>query len=160
MRRLTDPIGTRLLNFITNESVKEDANERLKDPASVVRQAREEFLDYFAGRTKVYLLVAAALLAAIGVVDIGTCGAVPNQSYGLTLDLFGAIVLARGLLKGPYGMAAESGEYWNQSPPLRRALAEDAADGIWGVTLLVTGILLQFLAVAGVAVFTYQNCPF
>lgn len=91
-------------------------------------------------------------------VDYGTCGCVPNQSYGLSLDLLGATVLARGLLKGPYGIAAESGQYWSQSPPLRRALSEDAADGIWGVSLLVAGILVQFLAVAGVVIFPLRNC--
>lgn len=159
MRRLTDPVGTRLLEFFTNEAVKEDANERLKDPGSAVREARELFLDYFARRTKTYLIASVVLLVVIGAIDYGTCGAVPNQSYGLALDLFGATVLARGLLKGPYGIAAESGQYWSQSPPLRRALSEDAADGIWGVALLIAGILLQFLAVAGVISFSLQNCP-
>lgn len=158
MRRFTDPIGTRLLNFFTNEAVKEDANERLNDPASAVREVRELFLEYFAGRTKTYLIASIVVLVVIGAIDYGTRGGVPNQSYGLALDLLGATVLARGLLKGPYGIAAESGQYWSQSPPLRRALAEDAADGIWGVTLLITGILVQFLAVAGVVIFPLQNC--
>lgn len=158
MRRFTDPIGTLLLDFFTNEAIKEDANERLNDPASAVREVRELFLDYFARRTKTYLIASIVLLVVIGTIDYGTCGGVPNQSYGLSLDLLGATVLARGLLKGPYGIAAESGQYLSESPPLRRALAEDAADGIWGVGLLVTGILVQFLAVAGVVVFPLRNC--
>jgi hypothetical protein len=53
---------------------------------------------------------------------------------------------------------AESGQFWSQSPPLRRALAEDTADGIWGVALLITGILIQFLAVAGIVIFPFWNC--
>lgn len=158
IRTVTDAIGTRLLDFFTNEAVKEDANERLNDPASAVREVRGLFLDYFAGRTKTYLMTSVVILAVIGVIDFGTCGGVPNQLYGLSLDLLGATVLARGLLKGPYGIAAESGQYWSQSPPLRKALAEDAADGIWGVTLLITGILFQILAVAGIVIFRLQGC--
>lgn len=159
MRRLTDPVGTRLLDFFTNEAVKEDAQERLNDPASAVRESRELFLDYLARRTKTYLIASIVLLAVIGAIDYWMCGSVPNQSYGLSLDLFGALVLARGLLKGPYDIAAESGQYFSESPPLRRALAEDAADGIWGVTLLIVGILLQFLAVAGIVVYSLGSCP-
>lgn len=35
----------------------------------------------------------------------------PKQSYGLSLDLLGATVFARGLLKGLYGIAAELRRY-------------------------------------------------
>lgn len=158
MRRFTDRIGEKILDFVTNEAIKEDANDRLNDPASAVSDARDRFLDYFADRTKTYLIAAFLILVVIGITDYLLCGAVPDQTYGLSLDLFGAVVLARGLLKGPYGIASESAQYWSSSPPLRRALAEDSADGVWGVTLLVTGIALQFISVAGISIFHFQKC--
>lgn len=159
MRRFTDPIGEKILDFVTNKAVKEDAKERLNDPASAVRDARDQFLHYFADRTKTYLIAVFLILATLGVIDYLSCAGVPNQGYGLSVDLLGAIVLARGLLKGPYGIASESAQYLDSSPPLRRALAEDSADGVWGVTLLISGIVLQFISVSGIALVHLQECP-
>jgi len=76
------------------------------------------------------------------------CGTLQNQTYGLALDLTGAVILGRGLIKGPIPIAKESGQFWGYSPPVVKSLSKDAVDGVFGITLLIVGILLQFVAIA------------
>jgi hypothetical protein len=86
------------------------------------------------------------LLVTVG--DRVVCGTLQNQTYGLALDLTGAIILGRGLIKGPIPIAEESGQFWGYSPPVVKSLSKDAVDGVFGITFLVVGILLQFVAIA------------
>lgn len=149
LKKVTDRIGRGLLRLLTNEVAKEEANTRLGRPEDSVEDATDTFLKQFYSRTKIYGPVVSVALFVILVVDGTICTPIPSQIYGLTLDILGAIILGRGLLKGPYSIAMEAASYYQKSPPRENSLAQDLTDGVWGISLLVVGVGLQFVAVAG-----------
>lgn len=158
MRKLTDPIGKLILRFLANEEVKEEALDRINNARDDFEEAENRFLAYFEKRTLRWGSLTILLLLLIGAIDLLSCGTFPNQSYGLGLDLLGAMILGVGLLKGHYSIAAESTSYFNKSLFRQESLAQDAVDGVWGISLLIVGILLQLLAVMGISVYTMETC--
>ena len=158
IRRLTDPIGKAVLNLLADKDVESDAKRRLNHPRTDVGEVTDLFLQYFSLRTRNYVAGILFLSVLLAGLDLAVCGRVPGQSYGLLLDICGAVVLGRGLLKGPYRMAAESASYFSKSLPRQRALAQDAADGLWGIFLLISGVRLQFGAVSGLLPVFYYGC--
>jgi len=142
-KKLTDPIGRFLIGWMN--SLSDFDEEEARDDAQ--DDAREQFLLTFASRSWQYLILAVIVLCGVAIVDVLVCGTLQNQTYGLALDLTGAVILGRGLIKGPIPIAEESGQFWGYSPPVIKSLSQDAVDGVFGVTFLVVGILLQFAAI-------------
>lgn len=142
-RKVTDPIGRLLVDELN--SLADFDDDDIRDDAQ--EEAREQFLLTFARRSGRYLVLAMLVLFLVAVGDMMTCGTLQNQSYGLAIDLTGAVILGRGLIKGPIPIAKESGQFWGYSPPVIKSLTKDAVDGVFGITFLVVGILLQFVAI-------------
>lgn len=158
LRRLTDPVGRSILYLLVDTDAEADAKRRLNNPKDDVDEVTELFLEYLATRTKSYLAAIGVLLLLLFTSDLVACGQVPGQAYGLLLDICGAVVLGRGLLKGPYRMAAEAAAYLSKSVPRQRAVTQDLADGLWGVFLLIFGVLVQFAAVFGLLPIVSRGC--
>jgi hypothetical protein len=62
---------------------------------------------------------------------------------GLALDLVGAYLLARGLLASHPVLAIRATSYWDGNPTVAVGLAEDRADGRFGVAYLALGFAVQ-----------------
>lgn len=143
-RTVTNPVGRFLVNWMN--SMAGFNGDDIRDAAQ--EEAREQFLEIFAKRSWRYIVFGTGLvLFGVAVADMMTCGTLQNQTYGLALDLTGAVILGRGLIKGPVRIAKESEQVWGYSPPVIKSLSRNAVDGIFGVTFLIVGILLQFVAI-------------
>jgi hypothetical protein len=62
---------------------------------------------------------------------------------GLSLDIVGAWLVARGLLASPYELALRTASLWNGNPATTWAQIEDRIRGLIGVTALLPGFLVQ-----------------
>lgn len=142
-RRFTDPIGRFLVSRLN--SLADFDKEDTRNDAQ--KEARKQCLLIFARRSWRYLTLSVLVLLLVAVGDRIVCGTLQNQTYGLALDLTGAVILGRGLIKGPIPIAEESGQFWGYSPPVIKSLSKDAVDGVFGIAFLIVGILLQFLAI-------------
>lgn len=138
------------------DETQEYSEEELANVDKLTGIVETRYLDFLSSRSVTYLTVVGGLLGLLLVADVVLCGGLPDQFYGLSLDLFGAVVLGRGLLSGKYEIAALSMSAWNYSPELLDQFAKDAVDGLWGITLLITGVLLQFISLS--QVFTIPVC--
>jgi hypothetical protein len=69
---------------------------------------------------------------------------------GVGFDLAGALLLGRGLLDKPGGIAARAGMYWNLSPPAAAHIARDRVDGQAGICSLIAGFALQLVGYVAV----------
>lgn len=143
-RRVTDPVGRFLVSRLNSLADFDDDDTR--DDAQ--KEAREKFLSTFAKRSWRYLTLSVLVLLLVAVGDMIICGTLQNQTYGLALDLTGAVILGRGLIKSPIPIAEESGQFWGYSHAIIKSLSKDAVDGIFGITFLIIGILFQFVAIA------------
>lgn len=155
LRKLTDPIGRAILHLLADEDVDAERRIDLTDRADEVT---ENFLKYFSARTRTYTCIVIAVLALLLILDAAICVPIPGQIYGLSVDICGAVVLGRGLVKGPYAIAAEAGTYYDLSRPRMRSLILDLADGIWGIFLLILGVVLQIVAVSGLFLTISLDC--
>jgi len=145
IRRITDPIGQGLLKRFSGAGVYDPTEP------SRVEAAEEDFLNAFARRSWWYSISTTVLLLILIVVECTVLSSLPKQSYGLILDLIGAIILGRGLLLSPDAIVEKAtAPFGGRMSGFRAAQAEDAADGVWGVSLLVLGVLLQGLAVTNI----------
>lgn len=141
IRSLTDPIAVRISSFLSSppDDMYNDVGRR--------ETALEEFKRAFASRSVEYtpiLIIILLLLLNL------SCRVekFPNQIYGLAIDLFGAIILGRGLLLSPMGIVANAtAGYGGPMPIFRANQALEATDGIWGISLLLLGIIIQGIAV-------------
>lgn len=145
VRRVTDPIGRWFLRRFSGARVYDIEN------AERIEAAREDFLNAFARRSWQYSIAASGFLFLLIIIECLLYSSFPEQGYGLTLDLIGAAILGRGLLRSPETIVEmSSAAFGGPLPGLRAVLAEDTADGIWGISLLILGILFQGLAVTGI----------
>ena len=62
---------------------------------------------------------------------------------GIGLNIAGAAILAKTIIKSIEDINHISGTYWGFNPYLREALKVDRKSGILGLSLLVPGITLQ-----------------
>ena len=144
-RELTHPVGWLLMRWLNWRADPSEYNP--SDQAQ--EEAREEFLRIFADRSWRYTVLGSGIpLFGVATIDLMVCWSLNNQAYGLALDLTGAVILGRGLIKGPVPIARESTARFGYSPPIVTSLIKDSVDGVFGITFLVTGVLLQFIAVA------------
>lgn len=153
IRSITDRIGRRLVWGVFSSA--EDRPDKIS--ASRIERralyAEMDFLYHFYRATKVYGSLGIVFPFLVFILDIIMCGGVPNIFPGVIMELTGAWVLARAVLLGPDQIRdISTSGYGGPSPSFRKALAGDAADGIWGVSLLVAGMVLQSLAAAGIAI--------
>lgn len=148
VRRVSDPVSAALLRLFDSltEFDEEEAHNEAKDVA------QEAFQQKFGERALVYPLISIALVAIVGVIDFILCWSLSNQMYGLSLDLLGAIILGRGLLMGGVAIGAVGSSNVGYNSLLVKSMAKDSVDGVWGVFLLLFGLLIQIIAVAGFAI--------
>ncbi|MCO8256270.1 hypothetical protein NKF26_20880 [Haladaptatus sp. AB618] len=140
---MASPIGKKLIQLLNVQS--EFSSDEVNGDA--IDYAEEDFLEVFAVRSFEYVFGwIGVVLLTIFVVDLFSCGTLPNQTYGLGLDVIGAVILGRGLLKGTYSIAAETATKVGFSREKIDSLVENTVDGILGITILVLGVALQFLA--------------
>lgn len=162
LRRLTDPIGKWVMGVIQSEETKRRVKENLPNESpdserpSGLTEVEEEYLELFEEKTKRYSLIVLTGLVILSGFDIGLCGAIPNQVFGLSVDIFGALVLGRGVLKGPYTITGSTG--MGTSRQKQNNLTESSVDGVFGVFFLVLGLLLQIVALSGLTI-RLPSCP-
>ena len=158
MNSLINAIGKWVLRRLETPTWVRDTLTEHPDESNIrifkeqlVPEAEKQFLEAFSKKFLPYLYSLAVLLLIVFVLDLALGCSVPNQTYGLLIDLAGAIILGRGLLMGPDTIAAQ----YATSPIFRtyrlRLAANDAVDGVWGIFFLGFGIVLQLLAPIGVS---------
>lgn len=142
IRPYSDPVANALLLLFDSltEFDEAEAREEAKEIAT------EHFQQKFAERMLVYPICSLISLFIVGMIDIAQCGTLTNQMYGLGIDFLGAIILGRGLLMGGVAIGAVAGQRWGYNPLLIKSLAKDSVDGVWGITLILIGIVLQIIA--------------
>lgn len=153
LRQIVDFIGRSLIWGPLSSSGDRPRDNTSSRTERRALRAEKDFLDRFAAGTKLYGFLGLLVPAIIWGSDIALCGQVPNILPGLVMELVGAWILARAVLVGPKQMLnISTSGFGGPTPAFRKALAEDAADGIWGVSLLVLGMIIQSIASAGIPV--------
>lgn len=121
------------------------------------------FQHWFYSRSKSYAKI---LLALIVIIQLyGLClypNKIPLQVYGLTLDMVGAVVVARGLFRGYGGFLTEANLYppevrnpekYNIERPTNREInsldseVRSSVDALLGGGILMTGFLVQIISI-------------
>lgn len=143
IRTVSDPIAAALLRLF--DSLTEFNEEEAHNDAKQV--ANEHFKQKFAERFLIYPLLATASLVLVFAIDYSLCWRLSNQSYGLSIDLLGAIILGRGLLMGGVAIGAVGTSKLGYNPLLVKSMAKDSVDGVWGVAYILIGLTLQIIAV-------------
>jgi hypothetical protein len=105
------------------------------------------FHSVFEDRCRSYGLAFVVVVLLVSGSDYFLQGSLPNQFLGLTIEVLGAAVLGRGLLKSVYGITGEILRF-----NIAEVLASDMVDRMFGLFLLGTGVLTQYLALLGLAV--------
>lgn len=150
------------MSVIQSEETKRRVKENLPNESpdsekpSGLTDVEEDYLELFEAKAKRYSLIVLTGLVILSALDAGLCGAIPNQVYGLSVDIFGALVLGRGVLKGPYTITGSTG--FSTSRQKQNNLTESSVDGVFGVFFLVLGLILQIVALSGLAI-RLQSCP-
>jgi hypothetical protein len=144
-KRIVHPIAKLVLTILnSSDSLELDNSEAHKKAKS---KARDVFIDVFTQRSLHYLLFIGLVLTLTAGLDFYFCGELSNQSYGLAVDLSGAIILGRGLLQGSIPIANQSTEGYDYSEAVVESLAKDSVDGFYGISFLICGIFLQMISV-------------
>lgn len=139
----------RMLNRIEGEIDPFTYREPLSE------EVRDEFLCAFEQRFRLYSFLIAATL--VGVVIVDCLIGVPNQAYGLMLDIEGAVIIALGLVRGHHGIGMESGSNlvdWERAFRMSHSLSDlviesyKTVDAIWGSALLIMGFSIQIIALS------------
>lgn len=160
LRPITDPIGLAILWLIEDEEIKPYV-ERVFPYASNgsgepthVPEYGDDFLDAFERKSKFYGPVVVLAIVLIVAIDITLCGDLPDPVLGMVLDGIGALILARGLAKGQYALAASPGRM-NTAEAIDIGRVNDSVNAAWGISVFVLGIVLMIGAILGVAVPVY-----
>lgn len=154
MKRITDYVADQILESSPDAKAEEvwtTPNIHHETPQTweeELESIRAEFRETFHRRTIHYLAICSVSLALLYGADSYLVEGFPKQGYGLLLDLIGAIILGRGLLKGKYSILLEvhnrnAGRELYVVPDK----VADAVDGFWGITLLIIGIVGQGVAI-------------
>lgn len=151
LQYFTDPLAGKLLNLfdLMTEYDEDAASDDAKNKVESV------FKSKFAERVIIYVPLAILSILIVGGIDSIFCGDLPNQTYGLAIDLFGAMILGRGLLRGGIAIGTVTRTQLNYNVSLAKAMAKDSVDGVWGIFLILVGIVLQFIAVGRI----YPDIP-
>ena len=112
------------------------------------KEALDIFRNEFAIRTVQYTTVVSIIIIIILVINRTSVHQIPLQIVGISIDLFGAGVLGRGLLSGPITLTHQSmSGHGGYNTELRDSMLQDSIDGAWGVFLLILGIAIQAVAI-------------
>ena len=160
IRAVTDLFGRRFISWKTSEDVLReyytiDTEDRSPDqiyryvsPSKRrVERAESDFLNALAWRTQTYMLVVSLLLIFLALLQCMNIISLSVLSYGLTIEVSGAIILGIGLISSPVEVVrkATSG-YGGAMPYFRRTLAVDVVDGIWGIALILLGAIISLVS--------------
>lgn len=158
MGNITDPLARYVFTLIddTKESDEFDVTEGKWEKMHT--SLNNEFLDTFSQRFWRYMGLVVVVLVSLFIIDLVACGSLPNQAYGLGLDLLGAAILGRGLLNTPENILRRAANAYGYNSTILRSLSHDIIDGIWGIFLLITGIIVQFIAINGVSLDLVGTC--
>lgn len=163
VRRITDPIGYRYMRVKGFEESKRnhyDINTEEREIDRIhsilvrkrddIEKVKSDFLNGFAWRTMAYspaIVILTLLLYLIGSFE-GV--SISLLSYGLSIEVTGAIILGRGLLSDPVEIANQATiPFGGISDYFSKSLATDAADGIWGVSLILLGAAISGISTVG-----------
>jgi len=114
------------------------------------------FLRAFYDRFTTWAALAIALIALLYGATLLTQNPINIQSVGLILDITGAVILASGLLRGVEGILRDTplhtqsaimGYSSGYSGKELSATVRDTIDGLFGVSYLIVGFMLQIIAV-------------
>ena len=105
------------------------------------------FHSVFENRCRTYGLLFILAVLAVSGSDYLLQGDMPNQFLGLTIEVLGAAILGRGLLKSVYEITGEILRY-----NTAEVLASDMVDGMFGLFFLGAGVLIQYVAILGLEV--------
>jgi len=146
---VTDPVGLLLLDLLDLRFPDRIHGRDLEGwiRENELENVEREFLLFFAERSWRYFSVVMLSICLIYSIEIYAVN-LPDQSYGLYLDLLGAVILGRGLLNDRYTISNMGKNSQMYPSPILIFKCRDTVDGVWGISLLVIGILLQFASVA------------
>ena len=153
----------RLSNLLLTALSVFDSEESYYDFQVKPTESDKIRLFFFAGlldRSKRYLPIY-ALLLFLFTSDVFNWLTISTnlQIYGLVLDVFGAVFLAVGLLRGARGIERDtsststgaqlSGSTWKNNGSLS-AVVRNTVDGGWGTLFLISGFVIQIMAVSSI----------
>lgn len=150
---ITNKAGKFLIRRIFSSSDSESSRRNKTKKERAIAKAEVDFLYYFHRDSIIYGFFGIVFPVIILLIDIIACGSVPNFIFGLCMELTGAWALAQAVFVSPQEIydISTSG-FGGPSLEFRRALAKEAADGFWGISLLIAGITAQSLAQIGISV--------
>jgi hypothetical protein len=129
-------------------------DEAVRDVERSTWQAERIFHEQIRSRSSIYLATLLSGFLLVAATEIGIIS-LTLQRIGLLFDIAGAVFVALGLFRGRRGIAIESEELGGRfagtiplQPESVRATTTSTLDGVFGTSLLVTGFILQFLAVS------------
>jgi len=148
--RVSQWVGKKVWQFLNRI---ERSSNPYKDFDAYDPGVEDDFIIAFSQRSVRYFLWVLAFTAVVALVwyfqhvDLA-------QGYGLGLDIFGALVLARAVIRGKANIEIESESSnlaWRQNVFERSRLDPEEAwmeavktvDGVWGATLLTVGFVIQ-----------------
>ena len=160
--RLLKPISRgvlRMTNHLESESkyFEDGVEANISNNSDVSRGYQDEkirrfFDEAFADRFQWYvpialIIVSSLLLNQFSIVSLD----IDPQVYGLVLDILGASILAIGFIRDINGIKRDTqmhvGFYGSvYDPDSLTSVAQDTADGIFGTVSLISGFLLQIVA--------------
>lgn len=153
MRRLTDPIGWCLMEWMQDGDIEEFTKDQFPTESDSGEPGRyfevtERFLESFGKRSVKYVRWTIIVLAGMLFVDWIVCGRLPNQTSGIAINFLGSVILARSVMKGPYSIIAISAGFGSSNAVTKHQIGS-AVDGPWGVFLILLGFAIQYIAIIG-----------
>jgi hypothetical protein len=116
----------------------------------------EVFISGFYQRSRRYVVLCLLIVSLFAIDSMSGRLSVPFQGYGVLIDLVGALALASSVVRGTRGIFRDTRTHGalfaggGASLVDQGSLASevnDTIDGIWGTTLLLTGFIVQFVAI-------------
>ena len=164
VRKITDPIGHIFMKYRGFEESKRryyDMDTEGYDADFIhgvlvrkrndIEEVKNNFLNGFAWRTMAYVPAVVVVVLFLHLLSSARTVTVPVTAYGSSIQVIGGIILGRGLISGPVEIVDQAGiPYGGISSYFAKALATDAADGIWGITLILLGASIAGLSTIGV----------